>query len=238
MKIGTMLSEVAFENFPIIVKNSGMDFYIIDNEHGAFDYGVLAGLIMNSKLVGIPAIIRLSDNSRMNITKFMDMGATGLLLPMTNSTEDIKKVVEYAKYAPVGKRGISTTRMHTLYNPPELREYMRTANSINKIYAQIETRQGVLNSKEILSAEGVDGVFIGPNDLSCDLNCIGENESVFRCIEEICKNAKEQNKECGIITTDRDYIDFASKCGITSISYGSELNMIINSCNKIRKELM
>ena len=64
MKIGTMLSEAPFVNFPIIIKNSGLDFYMIDNEHGAFDYSTISQLIMNAKLVGIPTIIRLSDNSR------------------------------------------------------------------------------------------------------------------------------------------------------------------------------
>ena len=76
---------------------------------------------------------------------------------MTNTADDIKKVVEYAKYAPVGKRGISTMRAHTLYAPPSLCEYMPLANERIKVYAQIETVSGVVNIEEILSVNGVDG---------------------------------------------------------------------------------
>lgn len=233
METGTMLSEIPFVNFPIILKNAGFDFFILDSEHGAFDYSVISQLIMNSKLVGFPIIIRISDNNRMNITKFMDMGVTGLLLPMTNTKADMEKVVEYAKYAPIGKRGISTTRMHTLYNPPRLEEYMQLANKATKIYAQIETKAGVENSFEILSVDGVDGVFIGPNDLSCDLNCIGDKEPILDCIKKVSDNAKYLNKQCGIITTDKTYIEYAKECKVDAISYGSELHMIIDSCQNI-----
>ncbi len=234
-KIGVMLSEIPFENFPFIVKQADLDFLIIDNEHGAFEYHVISRLILNAKLTGLPMIIRLSDNLRMNITKFADMGATGFLLPMTNSASDIKQVVEYAKYAPIGKRGISTTRAHTLYNPPPLDEYMKEANETVKVYAQIETRSGVANIDEILAVSGVDGVFIGPNDLACDLDCIGQKAPVTACIRLVCEATKRADKFCGIITTDKNLLDCAIACGVDMISYGSELNMLIDSCNKVRR---
>ena len=64
---------------------------------------------------------------------------------MTNTADDVRKVVEYAKYSPIGKRGISTMRAHTLYAPPSLAEYMLEANERVKVYAQIETELGVKN---------------------------------------------------------------------------------------------
>lgn len=235
-KTGVMLSEIPFENFPIILKQTNLDFFILDNEHGAFDYSVISRLVLNSRLMNIPVIIRLSDNHRMNITKFVDMGATGFLLPMTNTAADIEKVVEYAKYAPIGKRGISATRIHTLYDPPPLVEYMRQANKTVKVYAQIETRAGVERIDEILACKGLDGIFIGPNDLACDLDCIGQKEPVIDCIHTVCNSAKKAHKTCGIITTEKTYLDCAIEYGIDMISYGSELNMLINSCKQIRSE--
>ena len=89
-KIGTMLSEVCFPNFPIILKNENIDFLIIDNEHGAFDYAFLSAIVMNARLIGLPLIVRLPDNNRRDITKLVDMGVSGFLLPMTNTTDDIK----------------------------------------------------------------------------------------------------------------------------------------------------
>ena len=236
MQVGTMLSEVCFSNFPVILKNSGMDFLIVDNEHGAFDYAFMSSITMVSRLVDMPIIVRLPDNNRRDITKLVDMGVTGFLLPMTNTADDIKKVVEYAKYAPIGKRGISTNRAHTLYNPPAISEYMVTANEKVKVYAQIETKAGVDNVKEILAVTGVDGLFVGPNDLSCDLGCIGNNEPVYEAIKVIAAVAKEQEKPWGIITTSKDLIDVSKENGVNLLSYGSEINMLKDACKKIKRQ--
>ena len=236
IKSGTMLSEIGFTNFPIVAKNNELDFIIVDCEHGAFDQTVLATLIVKAKLVGMKVIVRLGDNRREMITKLADMGATGFLLPMTNDAEDIQKVVQYAKYSPVGKRGISTTRAHTLYNPPKLQDYMKMANDEMEIYAQIETAKGVENITDILGIEGVSGVFMGPNDLSDDLNCIGNQGPIIECIKKISDESKHANKKWGIITTNQELLDAAFACDVDMISYGSELNMLIDGCKKVKQK--
>lgn len=236
-KLGTMLSEVCFSNFPIIAKNCGLDFIIIDNEHGCFDYSKISSIIMNANLIGLEAIVRIGNSNRDYITKLADMGVHGFLLPMTNCSADIEEVVKYAKYSPVGKRGVSTTRAHTLYNPPKLTDYMKSANEEMKIYAQIETKSGTENIDSILKVEGVDGIFIGPNDLSVDLNCIGDKKIICDAIKTIANAAADADKPFGIITGDRDLIDCALQSNTSMISVGSELNMLINGCKKIKETI-
>lgn len=120
-KAGIMINEIPFSNFPVLFKQCGLDFYIIDDEHGGFDYREIYGMICSARLSGgIETIVRIPSAERRDIIKFLDMGADGLLLPMTGCAEDISKVVKYAKYSPLGERGISTMRAHTLYNPPPL----------------------------------------------------------------------------------------------------------------------
>ena len=236
-KIGTMLSEIPFSNIPIIFKNCGLDFLIVDAEHGAFDYTPLSSLITTARLVGLTAIVRLSDGERRDITRLADMGADGFILPMTNSAEDIRKVVEYAKYAPIGNRGISTNRAHTFYNPPPMATYMRAANKRIKVFAQIETKSGVENIDGILSTEGVDGVFVGPNDLSISLGCVGCDEPIKQAISTVADSAKRHGKPWGIITTSSTLIAHSLSCDTSFISYGSEINMIKDSCNSIRRKI-
>ena len=236
-KIGTMLSEIPFSNIPIIFKNCGLDFLIVDTEHGAFDYTPLSSLITTARLVGLTAIVRLSDGERRDITRLADMGADGFILPMTNSAEDIQKVVEYAKYAPIGNRGISTNRAHTFYNPPPMSTYMRAANERIKVFAQIETKSGVENIDGILSTEGVDGVFVGPNDLSISLGCVGCDEPIKQAISTVADSAKRHGKPWGIITTSSTLIAHSLSCDTSFISYGSEINMIKDSCNSIRRKI-
>ena len=236
LKVGTMLSEIPFTNFPIIIKKTGLDFFILDNEHGSFDYSTITALAMNTQLIDSKMIVRLSDNTRMNITKFCDAGVRGFLLPMTNDAKQIEQVIEYAMYYPVGKRGISTTRAHTMYNPPKLTDYMKSANEKMEIYAQIETKQGVENVEEILKVNGLKGVIIGPNDLSCDIESLSDKAPVIECIKKVALAAKKAGKICGIITTDKDYINTALEYGAAMVSYGSELNMIINTCKSIKEK--
>ena len=236
IKKGTMLSEICFPNFMVIAKNSGLDYVILDNEHGYFDYADIAKITMTANLVGLDLIVRIGDSGRSHITKLADMGVSGFLLPMTNEPEDIAKVVKYAKYAPDGKRGLSTTRAHTLYNPPPLKEYLPLANQKMKIYAQIETKSGVENLEDILAVNGVDGVFIGPNDLMSDLGCGYDKTALYPIIEKIGVLCKVVSKPFGIITGDKELISKAKDCGVNFISVGSELNMLISGCKKIVEE--
>lgn len=233
LEMGTMLSEAPFPSFPLVIADSGLKFFIIDDEHGSFDYSTLSALALNSRTAGLRSIVRLPDNGRANITKFSDMGMQGFLLPMTNAAADIREVVKYAKYAPVGKRGISTTRAHTLYNPPPLKQYMADANSKMRIYAQIETKSGVDKIDDILAVEGVDGVIMGPNDLSCDLGCIGDTALIFECMGTISAAARKAGKTWGIITSAEALIRRALELDAAMIAYGSELNMLKNEAKRI-----
>lgn len=225
---GMMLSEIPFSNMPVILKNEGFNFFIIDCEHGGFDYADVSKIIMTAKLMHLTCIIRLAGNYRKDITKYMDMGADGVLLCMTGNAEDIGKVVEYAKYAPLGKRGISTMRAHTLYDPPELLQYMKEANSRTKVYAQIESLEGLDNIDSILSVKGVDGCILGPNDLSCEYGCIGEKNApqIVAAIEYIAQRCENAGKESGIITSNQIYLKKAADCNMQMYCVGSELNML------------
>ena len=221
-----MLSEAPFPTFPLVISRSGLKFFIIDCEHGSFDNAVLAALAINARSSGLRSIVRLPDNGRANITKLADMGMDGFLLPMTNTADDIRKVVEHAKYAPIGKRGISTTRAHTLYNPPPLAGYMAKANKKMRVYAQIETQAGIDNIGGILEVEGVDGVFVGPNDLASDLGCLGEDAPILECMAKVAEAARLAGKCWGIITTNNALVTRAIELDAGMVSFGSELNML------------
>lgn len=227
-KCGIMLSEFAFNNFPVLLKQSSMDFMIVDCEHGAFDYSAIAGIVTTSRLCRLKCIIRLPDNQRKDIIRFLDMGADGLLLPMTSDVEDIKKVVQYAKYPPIGKRGVSTMRAHTFYSPPPINEYMQSANERIEIYAQIETTAGSKNFEQIISSPGVTGFFFGPNDFSADLQGSEEKKSdkILHTIADLSKIAEQQGKSSGIITSNEKYLCKAKREGMLYFCVGSELSIL------------
>lgn len=223
-----MISEIAFSNMPVLLKNAGIEFCILDCEHGGFDYAEVSRLIMTARLCGLELIVRLANNERKDVVKYLDMGADGLLLPMTNTAEDIRKVADYAKYPPLGHRGISTMRAHTLYAPPPVLEYMPAGNARTKIFAQAETRAGVENIDRILAVPGVSGCFIGPNDLSADYECLGDPNAppILKAIERVGEAAAAAGKISGMITANKNYLSKAKNCRFTAFCVGSELNAI------------
>lgn len=228
VKTGIMLSELYSPNLPILCKKCGYDFLIIDCEHGAFDYFMIASMVTTARLIGIKALVRLPDNLRRDIIRLLDLGVDGLILPNTNTVDDIARVIEYAKYPPIGKRGLSTTRAHTFYDPPELSEYVDRANNHVEIYAEIETRAGLENVKAIIGLDGVSGAIIGPNDLSADYGIIGlpANTHVLEAIEEVASVAFNLGKISGIITTEKSLNDKALMHGMSMFCLGSELSLI------------
>ena len=228
MRAGMMISEIAISNMPVLLKNAGIEFCILDCEHGGFDYAEVSRLIMTARLCGLELIVRLANNERKDVVKYLDMGADGLLLPMTNTAEDIRKVADYAKYPPLGHRGISTMRAHTLYAPPPVLEYMPAGNARTKIFAQAETRAGVENIDRILAVPGVSGCFIGPNDLSADYECLGDPNAppILKAIERVGEAAAAAGKISGMITANKNYLSKAKSCRFTAFCVGSELNAI------------
>lgn len=236
--LGTMLSEITTPNIPRILAAGGFDFIIIDCEHGYFDYSQVAAIVGIANGIHLPVIIRIPEIRRECITKYMDIGADGLLVPMTGTKEDIQRVVAYAKYAPVGKRGLSTQRAHTNYNPPPLTDYMREANNRTIIFAQIESREGVTNIDEILGVEGVDAALMGPNDLASDLGTPGnfDTEEMQGSINAVITAANRIGKPCGIISSKIPFLQDCQAKGMSVLSCNSEVGMIMNSAKRIVKE--
>ena len=146
---------------------------------------------------------------------------------MTETAEQIGQVVTYARYFPLGQRGISTMRPHSLYHPGKLEDYMPAANRRISIFAQIESRKGLKEAETILQTKGVDGLFIGPNDLSCDLGFPPDaKQKICGEILRLGQCASDCGKACGIITSDPTYLKQAKQAGLSHFCVGSELSML------------
>lgn len=229
--LGTMISEFASPNLVRILRTSGFEFAVADCEHGYFDFSQLAAMAAVGNGFSMPLVVRTPGAERGFIIKILDMGADGLLVPMVNAAGDAARVVEYAKYAPIGRRGLSTTRAHTDYNPPPLAEYLPVANDRTVVMVQIETARAVDNVRAIAETEGVDVLMIGPNDLAADFGHPGrlDADDMFAAVDRVVDAARAAGKRCGIIDS---RISFLHKCrdrGMTVFSCGSEVGMLMKA---------
>lgn len=229
--LGTMISELATPNIVRILKQAGFEYAIIDCEHGYFDLSQVACLISVGSGWGLPIVVRVPSTEREYITKIMDMGAAGILVPMVNSASEARRAVVYAKYSPLGKRGISTQRAHTNYSPPPLIEYLKRSNEQTVIMVQIETREALGHIREITEMEGVDAVMVGPNDLSIDLGLPGQMESreVLDAVKQVSLEALRAGKSSGILTSKKSLLKFCIDKGMNIFSCDSEVGMLMKA---------
>lgn len=237
---GTMVT--VFDNPAIakILKVCGFDFFIVDAEHGSFDYSAIAGILAVAKEAGVPAMVRVPEARREVVLKYMEMGASGILLPNTETVEQAEALVEYAKYYPLGNRGVSLLRAHTGFKKPSnALDYMRKANEETILMIQIESPKGVKNIAQLLDVEGIDASFIGPNDLSQSMGVMGQIDTpkFVEAVEEVIAVTKKKDKFSGIhlmsVAALKPWIDK----GMTLNLWSNDVNMLMSSATEALNKL-
>lgn len=201
-KLGGLFVQV-LDNAPCVLmaKAAGFDFLFFDGEHGDIDYARLSTLMLLGNSVGIPSLVRAPQLARADVSRILDLGATGVMVPMVETASQARQLVEWAKYPTLGRRSYSGGA-HTGYGPSgNHQQNMERANASVLAIAQIETVEGVRNCDEILSVEGLDAVIIGPCDLAISM---GEPDNVgcdeeLALIDEVRDACKKHGKGFGII---------------------------------------
>ena len=182
------------------LSRTGLDFIIIDNEHSPVETGTSMELIRAAELGGLCPLARVREISRPAVLKLLDVGARGLIVPNVQSVDEVKTLISYAKYAPVGERGFCPTRkdgwgFDTAETVPEL---MARLNAETLLIPQCET-MGALNAIEDIAAlDGVDGIFVGPFDLSISMGLPGQfdHPDFTAAVDRIVKACHDAGKFC------------------------------------------
>ena len=236
---GSMLSEVCFPNIAMMYKNAGLDFTIIDCEHGAFDYSQVAATVTAFRLSGVRAIVRIPEIRREPVTKYLVMGADGLLAPMVKDSADAARLVGFGKYPPVGNRGLSINRAHSRYSPGDLDAYLAAANRRVKIYAQIELCSALEDAENIAALDGIDGLFVGPTDLSMALGVFNKLDSpvLLDACRRVAEAAAKSGKVSGIITGNMGLISACRGFGMSIFCMGSETRLLSGGLAGIGEKL-
>ena len=151
--LGTMVTTFAGVDIARLLQRAGFDFFIMDCEHGSFTTREVANVVAVARGIGMPALVRIPEMRREHALKFMELGASGLLLPNVESAEQARMLVDCTKYAPLGHRGVSLSRPHTDFRKVTGAEYMPAANEETILLCQIESRAGVQHIDEILSVK-------------------------------------------------------------------------------------
>lgn len=220
-----------------------LSWLVVDCEHGltslqpgaAETVAAVSGLGPNapSVLVRIPATGAAADGSASWQIKYaLDAGARGIIVPMVSTTEQAQAVVSAARFPPVGTRGFGSPFTQASWGVSAA-DYLKLANDSILVLTQVETRQAYDNIEAICAVEGLDGVFIGPYDLSLSLGYPPPNPDphpkVEEAIQRILKAAHQAGRKCAIYCISGEQSARRAKEGFDMINVTSDVGAMADA---------
>ena len=204
-----------------IMASAGFEWLVIDLEHTAINLETVQILISTIQYYNIKAFVRVSKNEEVIIKRVLDIGADGIIVPMITSKEDAQKAINFTYYPPLGKRGVGLYRAQNYGTGFE--KYKKWLKNKVVIIAQIEHIDAVKNIDDILSFNEIDGIIIGPYDLSASMGFPGEyhRKDVKDAIEKVKLSCKKHNKPFGfhVIESNPEKVIEKIKEGATFLAY-------------------
>ena len=196
LSLGSWIT-IGHPSIPEILAQAGFEWLVIDIEHNLIDPLMLHTLIATIQSKDIAALVRVSDNDKVIIKQVLDAGADGVIVPMVCTKEDAEMAVNYSYYPPRGERGVGLSRAQGYGESFE--DYIKWQSNSLTIIAQIEHIEGVNNIDDIISTDGIDGIIIGPYDLSGSLGCTGDlnNPKVTVAIKNVENTCLKNNFPLG-----------------------------------------
>ncbi|MSP48209.1 MAG: aldolase [Alphaproteobacteria bacterium] len=166
---GTMVFEFDSPGLARIVKAAGADYIILDMEHSGWSFETVKDQIQFARGAGLVPLVNPPGDDFNLITRSLDLGAKGLLVPVVETKAQAEAIVRATRYPPHGNRGSAFGVAHDDYVIGDAKKTMKAANAGVLVMVKIETRKGVANVDEIMAVPGVDVAFVGHTDLSVSL---------------------------------------------------------------------
>lgn len=212
--------------FAEVVARSGFDAVVLDMQHGLFGPTSLAGSIGAVAAAGKSAVVRVPLDDAAMASRALDMGAVAVIAPMIDTAEQARAFADAAKYAPLGRRSWGPGRAMMLSGETIAQRHLVTANEATLMLAMIETREGLDAVEDILAVPGIDGVFVGPSDLSIALSggdrVDPSSTLVDLALARIVDATRSAGKIAGIFGGAPERVKIVREIGFTFVSIGHD----------------
>jgi len=227
LQIG-LWSQLAGATTAEVLADAGYDFVVIDAEHAPNDVLTVIPQLQVLDRSPTSAVVRLPWNDLVLTKRYLDIGAQTLLVPYVQNAEEARQAVFSVRYPTSGGRGVGT--MHRANRYGRIKDYLTRAATEICLLAQVETEEALDRLEEIAAVDGLDGVFIGPSDLSASMGHVGNpnHPDVQAAITAVPRRLKAIGKPAGILTPveaeARRYIE----AGYVYVAVGSDLGVLAN----------
>jgi 4-hydroxy-2-oxoheptanedioate aldolase len=225
----SLSSHVAVE----ILADAGFDWILLDTEHAPNELPMVFSELQAMSGGTAHAVVRPAWNDPVIIKRLLDIGAQSLLIPYVETEEEARRAVMSVRYPPEGFRGFAGQSRASRYG--RIKGYHAAANAQICLLVQVETKLGLENLERIARVEGVDGVFVGPGDLSAGLGYLGQptHPEVIRIIDDMIVRIKEAGSAPGILTGDAELAQHYIELGCLFAAVGSDTGLLARGADQL-----
>ena len=209
-----------------LLSHCGYDWLVIDGEHAPNDLPLMLAQLQAMQAGGAHPVVRVPVGEAWLIKQALDIGAQTILVPMVDTADQARAMVRAMRYPPDGIRGMGSLGRAALYGLTP--DYHTTANAQTCLLVQVETRAALANLAEICAVDGVDGVFIGPADLSADMGYPGNAGApeVQAAIDDAIRRIAASGKAAGILVGGAEPGAHALALGATFVAVGHDVGLL------------
>ena len=194
-------------------------------EHAPTHLERVDSMCLAAEADGAVPLVRVPDGRRHHVLGALEAGARIIVVPMTNTAEQARRIVEFGKYPPVGSRGFNMRTRNLGYGLRKPQEAVARANRRTFLFAQIETLEAVENLDAMCRIDGLDGIFIGPADLAVSMGMLGQlnDPKVISTVVDCLKCGQSAGKLTGIMVAPGPLLDAALETGAQLIGCAGDL---------------
>ncbi len=218
-----------------ILCGAGFDWLFLEAEHAPASPLTLQHMMIAAR--DTPCVVRLPNHDEIWVKRALDMGAAGVIVPQVNTAEQARAVVRFAKYAPLGQRGVGVSRAHGYGYA--VADYIARANDDTAVIVQAEHIDAVRNIDAITDVPGLDAVLIGPYDLSASMGKMGQvnDPEVVAAINVVASAARRKNLKLGFFGVSVEAVKPYLAEGFTLIAAGVDTMMLGQAASDLRRAL-
>ena len=234
--LGQLLLEFFTPGIGPMLDACGLDFVIFDMEHGRCDIGLLEVMIASCRGSRIVPLARVPDLKFAPLSRVLDLGARGVMVPRVETREQAEDIVQQLKYAPQGRRGVALGVAHDLYRAAGA-EFFPLANEETLVIIQVETARAFENLESIISVPGVDVAWVGHYDLTVSMGFPAQfdHPRLLEAMDNLVSVCRKHGVAPGFLPPTQESAARWIREGFRMISLGSDIGVFLDGMTRFRK---
>jgi 2-dehydro-3-deoxyglucarate aldolase/4-hydroxy-2-oxoheptanedioate aldolase len=227
---GTSLGGCLEPEISIVLAAAGVEFFFIDTEHSTTTYPQIQGLCRTARGAGVIPLVRVTQNEPSLISRALDVGAMGIIVPRVHSAAEARTAMDALKFPPLGHRGYGLGTIVTDLKGNSAQEEVNSANRETMAIMMIESQEGLRAIEEIAAVAEVDALFVGPYDLSLALGVLEQFDSplFLKALEKVINAGTKAGIAVGLQSKDMKLLTRGREMGARFIIYSSDYSVLLS----------